>query len=810
MVNKQNKYILALALMLCCIWAVPFAKAQSLPVRFAASGDIRWSVAMEDEYFTRSGTAYHHDTALSSLGMALSAFRAKEGSLHQRGDNICAYLQSAGFQDIVLTQYDVEPTVRTIATAMAHKEIKVGEQSFQLLAVAVSGGGYQDEWKSNFSIGNSQHHEGFDQAAWQVVERIIRYTSAYQLQGAKVWIAGYSRAAATSNRTAAILLDKKLVDKENLFAYTFATPNNTKQKGAENYPSIFNVVGAFDPVPMVPFADWGFTRFGQTFFLPATEINSDYAKRVEPVKQVYYTMTGMDFWSNSSSNSALQKVLGAMAESVPDTKSYQNNMQNFMMNLWNNRSSPVKMLLSTAKEIYQAPDFRSSMRSFGDKMLSIFSNATQEKVMQETGILKDVWRNAGGLTDNLVHEHMPTVYLAWLSAYPTGEGLFTPAATYRQVRIDGMRRIKVLDEKGQVAASFTTMGAPTTVGEESSFTISLEGPEALYQSQGYLPLSLSGEELVITVPADIAYQVVVERDPEAFTNLSLRQGTAGRTRMQSYQAPMEKLKGDTTMTFDLPARKSWGTETYTLMGASGAVPFQQVAAETSLSNMEMNSGARSFLGQNIRTAIIILVAIALQAIFYLYLGGRALGAARRNRSLRKQGMAPCLAEPYRLLRNPGQKQVTRLKMLSLLLLLAGLIGIAAFVLMLFIWRTEFVALENTMVFWYATLYLLPFALVMLFSGLPIFAAGLHHLFWRGGTYRLKTARLLVLSGLAFTLLLIFLHITDLNNPVQPVILALLLLQVALLVISLCLSRACVKVETIRQEAKEGPHIGISR
>ena len=212
--------------------------------------------------------------------------------------------------------------------------------------------------------------------------------------------------------------------------------------------------------------------------------------------------------------------------------------------------------------------------------------------------------------------------------------------------------------------------------------------------------------------------------------------------------------------------------------------------------MEMNSGARSFLGQNIRTAIIILVAIALQAIFYLYLGGRALGAARRNRSLRKQGVAPCLAEPYRLLRNPGQKQVTRLKMLSLLLLLAGLIGIAA--------------LENTMVFWYATLYLLPFALVMLFSGLPIFAAGLHHLFWRGGTYRLKTARLLVLSGLAFTLLLIFLHITDLNNPVQPVILALLLLQVALLVIILCLSRACVKVETIRQEAKEGPHIGISR
>lgn len=779
--NKGGVFLQGFALWLVLVLFLSPALAQTVNARFSAGSQITWPIAYSDAYFARSGREYHHDTALSSLGMALSAFRSKEPDLKLKGSNIRAYLESMGFQDISLTQYDIEPSVRTIATAMGHKTIATLQGKAQVVAVAVSGGGYQDEWKSNFSIGNSTHHEGFDQAAWQVVDRLIRYTKAYKLDNAKIWISGYSRAAATANRTAAILQDKKLVTPDNLYAYTFATPNNTKQEGAQNYPSIFNVVGSFDPVPMVPFADWGFTRYGQTFFLPAAEINSDYAQRAVPVRLSYSRMTGTEFWSNSSSNSVLQKMLGAITESVPDTQSYQSNMQSFMLNLWNNRNDPLKALMGTAREIYQAPDFRGAMQDLGNKMLSIFSNATQEKMMQESGMLKDEWRNAGGLTDNLVHEHMPTVYLSWMSAYPNGQGLFTPAATYRQVRVTLASSLRVLNEKGEVAASYSGQGS---------------------QNTGVLPMSMSGEELVVTVPADKPYQVVLERGNLDATTLYIREGVAGRTRMQSYQAKEENLRGASSFTIDLPASGAWGQSAYQMKWQGGQAPLVQVPTESSLSSMEMNSGARSFLGQNIRTAILILVAVILQILFYLYVAGRAGAAARRNVRLRKQGI-PCASPArYRLVRNPGSKRITRLKILSVLLAIVALCSIAGCVLLLYIWRSEFAAIDQTMVFWYGTLYLLPFAFTMLFSGVPALLAGLHTLFWRGGEYRLRSARLFAVSAMVFTVLQLFINLTDINNPPNPIVVGLSLLQLVLLLLVLLIGRTCIKGEILLAAAPD--------
>ena len=292
-----------LVLLAFCLILNLSAAAETGTVRFRSVQDIAWPIPFSDDDLAADGQTYRQTLAQSSLGMALSAFRVPDVELAHRGDNIQSYLTELGFTHISLNQYDIEPSIHTIASAIGMKQITSGGETFTAVAVAISGGGYQDEWKSNFLIGTGVHHEGFDQAARQVYDHLVGYLARNGITGhKKIWISGYSRAAATANRAAAILLDNHLVEPADLFAYTFATPNVTRQQGAGDYPSIFNIVGSFDPVPMIPFDEWGYTRYGKTYFLPTPETDSDYDDSVEPVKTLYREMTGVDYWTNQSGN----------------------------------------------------------------------------------------------------------------------------------------------------------------------------------------------------------------------------------------------------------------------------------------------------------------------------------------------------------------------------------------------------------------------------------------------------------------------------------------------------------------------------
>lgn len=753
---------------------LPLASAKSVDAVFDAGNRLTWPIVYQDEIFTRSGKTYHQDTALTSLGMALSAFRAKEQDLSNKGFNVKNYLDGLGFLDISLAQYDVAPSIKTIATAIGHKTITGPEGSFEVVAVAVSGGGYLDEWKSNFVIGSGTHHEGFDQAARQVVDRLLAYAKAHHLKSPKVWISGYSRAAATANRTAAILLERRFVQADNLFAYTFATPNNTRQQNAKSYPAIFNVVGSFDPVTMVPFTDWGYSRFGKTFFLPAPEINSDYQTRAAPVMTVYNRMTGINFWFNSSSNTVIQKLLGAVSETVPDPQSYQTNLQGYLTDLWVNRNNPYQALLTTAKEVLKRPDFRATMKSLGGKFLDIFSSFTQEKMMQESGMLKDEWQNEGGVKQNLVQEHMPTVYLAWMTAYQSAEDLFTPATTYREVRLKQVERVQVINQKGAIIASF-----------DAKYLMS--------QDNSRLPMTMSGEELVITVPADAWYQVVIQRKQDQATGFRIREGQAGHTRVFSYQAKEGILESFSTFFVELPPSSSWGEGSYLLKWEGGQAFMQQVPNESILSKMEMTGDARSVLGQNIRTAILMLAAVAIQIVFYLFVITKASRCALKNHRLRRENCF-CPPKAHGLLRNPGKKQVMRLKIFALLLCLLALLCFVGFGYLVWAWYSAFASLEHSMIFWYGTLQLLPFALMMLFCGLSALFCGLHAIFWRGGLYRLRQIRLFAVLAFLFTLVLLFVSLTDINNGPNLPIIALCLAQALLLVAVFLSARECKREE----------------
>ncbi len=164
----------------------------------------------------------------------------------------------------------------------------------------------QEEWSSNFHMGRREgflddydsvegksprqknedwtrksNHRGFDVCA----TRILKYVENYYMTKVKpvldedpgytlaYWITGHSRGAAVGNLIASYLID---LEKE-VYAYTFATPYNTAntEANAEKYDCIFNLVNSNDFVPMLPMPEWGFTRYGKTASVDASQWSSE-------------------------------------------------------------------------------------------------------------------------------------------------------------------------------------------------------------------------------------------------------------------------------------------------------------------------------------------------------------------------------------------------------------------------------------------------------------------------------------------------------------------------------------------------------
>lgn len=98
--------------------------------------------------------------------------------------------------------YDDNKTIDSISYGLAHCK----DQDFDVIAVAIRGGNYGAEWGSNFDLGATGDHAGFSSAAKKVYEGLktyidTNYSTAYDNKSLKIWITGYSRAAAVSKRS---------------------------------------------------------------------------------------------------------------------------------------------------------------------------------------------------------------------------------------------------------------------------------------------------------------------------------------------------------------------------------------------------------------------------------------------------------------------------------------------------------------------------------------------------------------------------------------------------------------------------------
>ncbi len=329
-----------------CTFEFPFIHDYSVVNRVA----FEWS----DDYLTNSACAYSQRLAgpLSALAAGVYGYRLgmdvrNLSEFDFTANRLCRrYGRELDYRDPKYGKNQVGFTFATRKTVLAGEVVDV------LLVVARGTFGRQ-EWVSNMNICNEwglagalrapeppAFHEGFRKAADCLMEELGRYIAArgVNLANAKVLVTGHSRGAAVANLVGALLDDAAetgepaafaAIRRENLFVYTFATPNTVIRPGvdctAPRYDNIFNVLNPEDTVTLVPIARWSARRFGRDLRLksydelPFTGSWTDgaYCR----MKDEFRAMTGYEYWHTTfgtNSTVIIPKLLGALAPTIPE------------------------------------------------------------------------------------------------------------------------------------------------------------------------------------------------------------------------------------------------------------------------------------------------------------------------------------------------------------------------------------------------------------------------------------------------------------------------------------------------------------
>ena len=235
----------------------------------------KFGYSYNEKWFEKNADIFDLNLAKMSICTAMSAAHVNE-------NYITSLYRDLQFpEERIISDYPA-PTSSSIGYSIASKNIAGFKgENYTLLVCAVRGGGYETEWVDNFNVGTSGNHKGFDAQGIKVFNAVKEYieenTEAYHIDTnhLKIWITGYSRAAATANIAAHYL--SQTYGNLNVFAYCFETPQGYLKKTSDKPDTnIFNLVNKLDLVPYLALEKWGFGRYGITYYYPSAMSTADY------------------------------------------------------------------------------------------------------------------------------------------------------------------------------------------------------------------------------------------------------------------------------------------------------------------------------------------------------------------------------------------------------------------------------------------------------------------------------------------------------------------------------------------------------
>lgn len=286
--------------------------AQPYPFAFTGfldpSKDFEGTCYYTDGYFTHDASIYDNHLATMSLCFELTTWSRADGiwtdnpadatgeekTRWQNAYNLL--VGQLGYQNFDANVFwNAEPTRDSIGVVAATKTNTYDNST--IIAVGVRGGGYYQEWASNFTLGKTGDHQGFAEARDNVLDFLKSYVAENGIQGnVKIWLVGYSRGGAVANMVAGKMNDDPnclgnnvTISPENLFAYTFEAPQGAMQSEVvqNTYSNIHNTVNLNDIVPLVAPSAWEFARYNVDRYLPTAATSDQYASKLSSMLQYY-------------------------------------------------------------------------------------------------------------------------------------------------------------------------------------------------------------------------------------------------------------------------------------------------------------------------------------------------------------------------------------------------------------------------------------------------------------------------------------------------------------------------------------------
>lgn len=374
---------------------------------------IKW----HDNIFWWNSTGFYNHS-ISKIAMALSASAYNENHIKNA-------LNKLYFEDVKLFNYSQmndSGAPDTVAYSFSHTTLNIeGGLKYNLIAVVVRGTPGDKEWYSNFNISSSNggkyndvDHVGFKLAADKLYDNLEEYIYNHDelssIEENKILITGHSRGAAVANLVSAELTKtQKYAIQNNIYGYTFATPNVTTRKEAKtktSFENIFNLVNAEDFVPYIPLAhvDWGYWKYGQTLTFPSKGVNEEYETTYKrQMDNSFLKLTGANFKSYGKGYSDVQKFSNEMNKLAPTVKDYYTKEKGWT------ETTPEEYFNKLAE--FLAGDANNA--TFYTYMLSRIGNAYYGPVTRFfVGNAVDL----SVLENRMFYSHAPETYISWLDS----------------------------------------------------------------------------------------------------------------------------------------------------------------------------------------------------------------------------------------------------------------------------------------------------------------------------------------------------------------------------------------------------------
>ncbi|MBP5224315.1 MAG: hypothetical protein J6Z38_01870 [Lachnospiraceae bacterium] len=467
---------------------------QQIRLPFVSLGhkQYEWDFPYSDGFFTVPSTNLSLGLARASIGLAISAFRNDNDPLENQYGT---YLGAAGFTDITPFGYDQPTAQNSLSGVIAMK--KIG--GFTLIAAVPCGQGYGKEWGGNMFVGDGERHAGFDAGARILEGKIDEFIRTHELTGPlKLWVTGFSRAAAVGNLTAADMIESGRF--EDVFAYLFGVPRTTRSPVFHD--GIFNICGKYDPVTQVAPESWGFERNGFDYFTPAEETDTHYALQSMRAGAVSRAISGDRMRNNPEINYQLRMIIEFLAEMFPTAAEYCEAFQDVLVRTMTEKTPDN--LLETLLSALSSLDRLDRRQEYSSDVLEDYLShiLSQHLTADPRQVAEGRWDPDASIGVNLMREHMPLTYVCWLySSDNLDDILFGPRFT-RRVVINADADVEVLLD-GQVVGGALRDG---TVISPAAAGIA-ENPDA--DVPHAINAVRDGNKTVVNIPMNDRYTILI-------------------------------------------------------------------------------------------------------------------------------------------------------------------------------------------------------------------------------------------------------------------------------------------------------------